>query len=291
MQTTFQGPTRRFKWFCWLVYALCFPFESLGCGVDQIKVRGDCVSDPVHERIFDLIAYGTQTNGNGIVMATPIGVGTCYNPWSFSPNPCKHYTGAAPWRFGVISSSIRPNEVELSRSGTKLFVTYASSFDILDLQDYTAGSNSYATKKLKSSSETTPTHRLPSQFYVYRLDDRIHVMDDCKIDHGSDGTGLSQCSQSDVLQPYPLFEGDAAAVSESGRELLVRHDGSMIGYDPRTKQVLSIGMLPSPPQELEVIPAPKGETPEFLVVYRGGDSHYFVVEPGSPSPIVEFSNR
>jgi hypothetical protein len=49
-------------------------------------------------------------------------------------------------------------------------------------------------------------------------------------------------------------------------------------------------MLPSPPRDLEVIPAPKGETPEFLVVYRGSDDHVFVIEPGTPSPIAEFSN-
>jgi hypothetical protein len=276
MATTFQGLIRSVTWFSWLVvYSLCFIGESLGCGVDQIKVRGICVSDPVRERVFDLITYGTQTNGNEIIMATPIGLGICYNPWSLNRNPCKHYTGPAPWRFGIVGTHIRPNEVEFSRSGTKLFVTYASGFDILDLQDYTVGRNSSApSKKLETTADAAPTHRLPGQLYAYRLDDYIHVMDDCKTDHSSEHTKLNPCSQEHVLQPYPLFEADAAAVSASGQELLVRHDGSVIVYDPKTEGTRSVGILPSPPRELEVIPAPKGDTPEFMVVYRGSNDHF-----------------
>jgi hypothetical protein len=104
--------------------------------------------------------------------------------------------------------------------------------------------------------------------------DHIHVMDDCKTDYSSEHTKLNPCSQEHVLQPYPLFEADAAAVSASGQELLVRHDGSVIVYDPKTEGTRSVGILPSPPRELEVIPAPKGDTPEFMVVYRGSNDHF-----------------
>ena len=290
--TTFQYPFRHITWFGWLfVCSLYLPSESLACGVDQIKVRGICVSDPVHERIFDLIAYGTQTNGSGIVMATPIGLGTCYRPFSLDRNPCKYYTGAAPWRFGIVSIGGRPNAVELSRSGTKLFVAYPSSFDILDLQGYSVWPNSPAPPNtVGSASEAAPSHRLPSQLYVYASGNRIHVVDDCKIDLSSNGVRVNPCSQDEVNQTYPAFDAKAAALSASGHELLVRPDGSMMVYDSSSQQTRSAGTLPSLPQEVEVIPAPKGEKPDFLVAYRDSDDHFLVIEPGTQSPIAEFSN-
>jgi len=56
-------------------------------------------------------------------------------------------------------------------------------------------------------------------------------------------------------------------------------------YDPNSQHTQVLGVLPSGAEDAEVIAAPKGEAPEFLVVYRSTDNHFFVVEPGSPSPL------
>jgi hypothetical protein len=290
MKTSLQDHRAFGQWHPWLVGCLLIVSqESFACWPDQVRIGGRCYSDPIQERIFDLIGYGIQKNGNGVVLATPVGSTFCEKGAMFNRTHCYQ---ALPWRFSVKRIRTRPTEMMVSQSGTKLFLTYTNDLDIMDLQDTVGANREVAfqpTHELKSVSESSTTHRLPSQLYTARVDNQIHVIDDCQADRSKPPNAGSDCYQEQVLRSYPVVDAITAAVSPAGHEFMVGRRGEMLIFDPNSQQTRLLGNLPFGTEDVEIITAPKGEGPEFLVVYRSSGDHFSIIEPGSPSPLVEFS--